>query len=782
MGLKDIFQLNTKNVFSDWTKKFSGVILYILITFLVIVLYLDQQTWLEKFNLKFQDLGYKFRGKSDSANELVILALDNRSLDQYGRWPWPRHQIAQLVQKLSQANPKVIYLDFYLPPDIVEDTSGGTSLLAEAIREGNNVILPLYFNYAEVGLTPTRYPDVLLQSTLFNIQDPIELSYQLPSSAKEIYYPSQALCEAAYALGHAIQTRDLDGKIRHESMLVRFDNNYYPSACLQIARRYYNLRIEDLKAGLNGKIYLGETLIPADNKYSLLINYTGPKQSYKHYSAASLLEGSLNPELFFRKIVLVGLTDLSTSQLKTPVSPHLPTVEKTANLVENIIRKNFLKTTSFLSILDLLLLILIGCFCAFVLPNVNLVQRLVILFVFFFVILNLSFILFSSFNIITKPFYPLLELFFFFVVSPGIKPKKEHLPKKRLREEVAAEQVEIKERFIPAEAEPEKTMRLDLPEERKERTATPTPVPFASVPEPLEEKTAYATERSTANIPVQQFGRYKVLEVIGKGAMGTVYKGIDPAIDRLVALKTIRFENIASPEELAELKDRLIREAQAAGRLSHPHILTVYDVGQEGDLYYIAMEYLQGYTLEKMTQKKAELNYKIVAKIMIQVCEALSYAHEKEIIHRDIKPANIMILNNFNVKVMDFGIARLGGSSMTQTGIAIGTPSYIAPEALQGKPGDKRSDIFSLGVVLYEILTGQKPFKGESLSSLIYSILNDQPPYPSAVNDKTPALFDRIAAKALMKNPEERYQNAQEMQTPLKEFISSFVVTRTFKI
>jgi serine/threonine-protein kinase len=183
-----------------------------------------------------------------------------------------------------------------------------------------------------------------------------------------------------------------------------------------------------------------------------------------------------------------------------------------------------------------------------------------------------------------------------------------------------------------------------------------------------------------------------------------------------------------------------------------------------------------------MIQKKSELNYKIVAKVMIQVCEALSYAHEKEIIHRDIKPANIMILNNFNVKVMDFGIARLGGSSMTQTGIAIGTPSYIAPEVLQGKSGDKRSDIFSLGVVLYEILTGQKPFKGESLSSLIYSILNDQPLYPSAVNDKTPALFDRIAVKALMKNPDERYQSTQEMQVPLKEFISSFVVTRTFKI
>jgi len=247
-------------------------------------------------------------------------------------------------------------------------------------------------------------------------------------------------------------------------------------------------------------------------------------------------------------------------------------------------------------------------------------------------------------------------------------------------------------------------------------------------------------------------------------------------------LKTIRLESIASPEELSELKDRLIKEAQAAGRLSHPNILTIYDVGQEGDLYYIAMEYLQGYPLDKMIQKKSELNYKIVAKIMIQVCEALTYAHENEIVHRDIKPSNIMILDSFNIKVMDFGIARLGGSSMTQTGIAIGTPSYIAPEVLEGKPADKRSDIFSLGVVLYEILTRQKPFKAESISALIYSILNNQPPLPSALNDKTPAIFDRVVGKALIKNPEERYQNAQEMEIPLKEFISSFVVTRSFKI
>jgi serine/threonine-protein kinase len=777
MGLRDLFHLNTKSAFSDWTRRFSGVILYILITFLVMVLYLDQQSWLEKFNLKFQDLGYKFRGKIETGNELVILALDRKSLDQYGRWPWSRDKLATLVEKLSSANPKVIYLDFYLPPDVVEDTSGRTELLSGAIRKAGNVILPLYFNFAEVGLTPTRYPDILLSSTLKNIQDREELSYDLPYKAKEVYYPDQTLAEAAYALGYVNQVRDLDKKVRHESMIVAYDDNFYPSVCLQIARRYLNLKMEDLKVEPGGKIYLKDTFIPTDNKLRFLINYDGPQGSLRYSSASSLLDGLFSPDLFFRKIVLVGLTDLTTSQINTPVSSRFPSVEKTACVVENILHKNFLKTSGFLSFLDFLVLILIGCFCAFVLPNVNLVQRLVILCVFLFVILNLSFILFSSFHMITKPFYPLLELLLFLLVSPGIKSQKASVQKIREEEEIK-EQVAIQERFIPAEPEPEKTMRLDMPAQVKEKT----PTPF-SPPKPLEETPTPKIEKSTSHISINQFGRYQVQEIIGRGAMGTVYKGVDPAIDRPVALKTIRLDTLASPEEMTELVDRLVKEAQAAGRLSHPNIVTIYDVGQEGDLYYIAMEYLQGYTLDKMIQKKSDLNYKIVAKIMIQTCLALSYAHEKGIIHRDIKPANIMILDNFDIKVMDFGIARLGGSStMTQTGMAMGTPSYIAPEILQGKTADKRSDIFSLGVVLYEILTGQKPFKGETISALMYSILNDQPLMPSAINEKTPTLFDRIVGKALEKVPEDRYQNASEMEVQLKEFLSSFVVTRTFRI
>jgi len=271
----------------------------------------------------------------------------------------------------------------------------------------------------------------------------------------------------------------------------------------------------------------------------------------------------------------------------------------------------------------------------------------------------------------------------------------------------------------------------------------------------------------------QNLGRYQIIEEIGRGAMGVVYRGIDPAINRPVALKTVRLDLAVPPAEKEELRARLMREAQAAGQLSHPNIVTIYDVGSQGDVYYIAMEYLKGYTLERAVEKKLTLNYKIFAKLMIQVCDALEYAHSNELVHRDVKPANIMVLDNFRVKVMDFGIARVTNSSMTQTGVALGTPSYISPEQLSGHGVDRRSDIFSVGVVMYELLTKDKPFAGESISKLIYNILNSAPRRPTQMDPNIPEAFDRICLKALEKDARQRYQYAADLARDLKEFIAS---------
>jgi serine/threonine protein kinase len=175
-----------------------------------------------------------------------------------------------------------------------------------------------------------------------------------------------------------------------------------------------------------------------------------------------------------------------------------------------------------------------------------------------------------------------------------------------------------------------------------------------------------------------------------------------------------------------------------------------------------------------MIKKKVKFNYRIIAQIIIQICTALDYAHSQGIVHRDIKPANIMVLNDYRVKVMDFGIARIDSNSMTKTGIAMGTPNYISPEQLKGLKTDSRADIFSLGVVMYEMLLGRRPFKGENITSLIYSIINKEPDKPSNINPQIPLLFDHIIDKALRKNPQERYQKATELVADLKDFVESF--------
>lgn len=752
--------------------KFSGFILFVLITVFVILLYGDSPQWLEKLDLGIQDLMYNFRGSIFPGDQIIIVGIDDEALRNMGDWPWHRDQLADLIYSVSLAEPKVLFLDDFLPPDVNEDTSGNTEILADLMGEFGNVIVPIYFSLSEVSLAQPETPSWVLKSALKTSPEKKPASL----SALQIFYPSEKIGFAAQDEGHANIMTDPDKVVRKEQLLISYQGNYYPSVSLQIAKNYLEAKNDHLKIG-DQRIILKDITIPTDKKGRMLINYNGSVKTFKHISAWEVLADRVNPQIFADKIVIVGLTNSNSTRIKTPVSGKMTSVERTANVVENIIHKNFLTPWSFW--FDLLLLILIGIFCAVVLPNVSLLYRLIILTVFFFVVVNLSFILFSSVAILTKPLYPILEILLFLAATPAIKPQKiKGTEEKKILE--PGEEILTK----VEEKESETTTKLTLQDQAAEppiiqkETKPSTDV----VDQIVRESKPLEKEKTTTPLDQTQFGRYRILDSLGKGAMGMVYKGEDPTIDRLVALKTIRLDSLASEDEIEELKQRLLMEAQAAGKLSHPNIVTIYDVGEEGGLQYIAMEYLKGYSLEKLIKKKTEPNYRIVAKIMIQVCDALSYAHQHGVIHRDIKPANIMILDDFQVKVMDFGIARFGATSMTQPGVAVGTPSYISPEQLQGKPADKRTDIFSAGVVLYEFLTRLKPFRGEDINSLMYTILNDTAPNPSAINDRIPTIFDRIVAKAMAKNPDERYQDASEISELLKEFVSSFVVTRSFKV
>ncbi len=265
---------------------------------------------------------------------------------------------------------------------------------------------------------------------------------------------------------------------------------------------------------------------------------------------------------------------------------------------------------------------------------------------------------------------------------------------------------------------------------------------------------------------ITHLGRYEIIGELGQGAMGVVYKATDPLIDRIVAIKTITLS--LAQEEREEYEARFYQEAKAAGRLSHPNIVTIYDVGRCGDIAYIAMEFLQGRELRDILNDEKLQPVDHVIDIVAQVAQGLAYAHEHGIIHRDIKPSNIMVGREGHVKITDFGIARMASSAVrTQTGMVLGSPKYMSPEQVMGKLTDQRSDIFSLGVMLYEMLTGHPPFMGENVNAIMYQTLNAIPQPPSSLNVAVPDMLNFIVAKALAKDVEHRYQNARDLANDL---------------
>ncbi len=779
-------------------KKFQGFILYILITLFVLALYLDRQPAVEKMDLKLADQMFRLRGNEPTGPEVAILQIDSRASDFLGRYPWDRERWAGVLNALSLYQPKVVVLD--LSTGLVDraDTAAlGPYLLADVLHREKNIVVPFSFIPSE-QTSPTLSTPGYFTAEAFPGGE-LELKSVPITAAGSVSYPERGFAERGAGLGHNTQLPDPDGTLRRHPLVVNHEGLYYPSLALTAARLYLGLSKTQCSILPGEGVKLGNSIIPTDREGRLFVNYAGPAGSFKTYNLSDVLQGQIDPHALKGKAVILAKAPLGLAgTFKTPVEPALPAAELTANLVESIIHRRFVKTLTISKFLDVSFLILIGFLAAFLLPQVSLTYRMIILGIFLVALTNLSFVLFNSFGILTKPFYAILELVFFLAASPVLKPKRTEV-------EVLDEYSYDYGQPERASSHPSASRRAETDMESGEATGdlvatgptaeTPTGavdrseyVRTEGMPEPeiiageetLYEQTSLAPKKTgSAPQPLDRpktLGRYEIQEVLGKGAMGTVYKGLDPAIDRLVALKTIRLDAMADESEIQELKERLVREAKAAGKLSHPNIVTIYDVGHEGDLQYIAMEYLEGYTLEEIIKRQVVLNYKIVAKLIVQVCDALDYAHDRGIVHRDIKPANIMVMNNFQVKVMDYGIARLETSaSMTQTGIAMGTPNYISPEQLQGKPVDRRSDIFALGVVMYEFLTHEKPFRGENLSQLIYNIINHNPPSLVEKDESIPMILNRVTMRAIAKDPLERYPRAGELAAELKDFLASFV-------
>jgi len=316
-------------------------------------------------------------------------------------------------------------------------------------------------------------------------------------------------------------------------------------------------------------------------------------------------------------------------------------------------------------------------------------------------------------------------------------------------------------------------LRRLMDAERAKPKAAPAPAPAA--PEKIiASPQAAAGGRAGAAVPAaaneQRLGRYQLEREIGRGAMGIVYLGRDTAINRMVAIKAIPLASEFSDAELVEARSRFFREAETAGRLNHPNIVTIYDVGEERGLAYIAMEYLKGRHLSDYAKSDNLMEPRKVLGIIARTADALGFAHKQQVVHRDIKPANLMYDPAADIlKITDFGIARLSGAGSTRTGIVLGTPSFMSPEQLEGRTVTGHSDLFSLGVSLFQLLTGQLPFAADSMTGLMQQIAEMPHPPLRAFRPDLPACVESVIDRALAKNPDARYDSGAQMAAALED-------------
>ena len=703
------------------------------------------------------------------------------------------------------------------------DSLDHDTMLANAISKAGNVVLPVYFDVTSEA-SDSQAPPFVHQHAYKIVKgtnNEWAVSSMLWFSKLKPLLPRFA--QAAAGIGHLNLFPDEDGYVRNQVHVLGYLKDiYFPSLPMEIVRLYKGLKDQDITVllgqGIDLKVSPSSTAhVPVvDPKMRTLINWNqGPGIAFHQTPFRKIYKNEIQTSLFRDKIVIIGPTVPGIGdRFVTPISGNLPGIEIIANSVANILNQRFIAHPAWISALEMGLLIVFGLFISFFLPRLKAgpgaLTSLGLLVGYF----SLGIILFFASNIWLRltPHLFLLVFGYLFVIS------KRFLITEKTKEKVEADSVETnkmlglsfqqqgmldlafeKFRKLPLEEEGVKDLlyNLGLDYERKRQFSKALATyqlivqdggSFKDLDERIPKlKQAEATlifgtggtkhpgeiaapMAETGTKPT--LGRYEIIGEIGRGAMGVVYKGEDPKIRRTVAIKTLSLSEF-DEGEVPEIKERFFREAESAGLLNHPNIVTIYDCGEEQDLAYIAMEYLEGEDLLPYTKKENLLPIRDVLDITAKVAEALDYAHKKNVVHRDIKPANIMRLKEtHDVKVTDFGIARITSSSKTKTGVVMGTPAYMSPEQVSGKKVDGRSDIFSLGVVLFELLTGQKPFKAEDMTSLMYKIANEPHPSPRSINPRIPTVVEKIIDKALEKDREKRYQSANQMAEQLKKVVT----------
>uniref|UniRef100_UPI0035AF5898 CHASE2 domain-containing serine/threonine-protein kinase n=1 Tax=Chitinimonas sp. TaxID=1934313 RepID=UPI0035AF5898 len=748
---------------------------------------------------KAYDLGVGLSSRAPS-DRIAIIEIDQQSIDNIGRWPWPRDVHAQLLDKLVAAKPKaVVSTILFTEPqqdrgtdvlrqirDIYRKQNAGTTVaadgtviagndqfgnlldeavskldfdgqLADSIGKGGNVLIPMLLARG----TPQGNPDAATPT--FITRNGLQAAGEAkPLSSAAMAAPIARLGEKAAAIGFMTSLPDSDGVVREDALVMSYYDQLYPSISLMTVAKTLNIPPKQISIKPGEGIQVGGLLIPTtahSTSYSYYYKPQNGRSAFPTDSFFDVLSGKVPAEKYRDKIVLIGSTaaGIGTSFV-TPIDPATSPVVLVANNISSLLQQDSFAVPGWGDYLRLALGLVVALYLTLLLPRLKAGPAAMVTGGSFAALLLTHFVLITTQLIWLK----LMSAAVLLVVGHLVLTTKRFLTTERgmERSELSAAesnrmlglafqgqgQLDMafdKFRKVPMDDSMADTLyNLALDFERKRQFNKAETVyqhiaafnpKFKDINKKLDRAHQMAetvilgggSNRSNASTLVLEggavekpmLGRYQVEKELGKGAMGVVYLGKDPKIGRVVAIKTMALSQEFEPGELEEARTRFFREAETAGRLNHPNIVTIYDAGEEHDLCYIAMEFLKGKDLAPQTKAGSLLPIPDVLNIAAQVADALDYAHKQSVVHRDIKPANVMYeMDTRIVKVTDFGIARITDASKTKTGMVLGTPSYMSPEQLSGKRVDGRSDLFSLGVMLYQMTVGTLPFQGESMA------------------------------------------------------------------
>jgi CHASE2 domain-containing sensor protein/predicted Ser/Thr protein kinase len=862
----------------------------LLIVILVLIVY-SSTSLIGNLERAVYDMGVRGSDRSPQDN-ISILAIDDSSLENLGRWPWSRGVHAEMISKLSGAGVKVVaytpvfseaqidtglqyindLVDFYQEAGLSQQPAEGAAdqlqkhrsaitkasgpvrgelltsfaaiqkpineienflkqaqnaldvdkVLAASIEKAGNVLTPMLVDYRyPQGNPDSELPEYIQKYAVQNVQDIIGaqgIGYEsLPMEISGLDIPLPEIGSASSGIGFINYYPDSDGGARTLPLVVDYYSTYLPAYALLIAARSLNLGMEDITINLGEGIQLGRLQIGTDGQ-SKMFNFFYQSEDggsiFPVDSFFDVLSDKVPVAKYKDKIVIVGITASGISKPQiTPISPNLSEAEALAHNVASILNEDFFTIPSWAGPLEFIVFLLIAGFIMFILPKLKAQMGAIVSVSLFLILFVTTYVLLTQKAVWLQLMLPAALL----ITGYVILTTKQFLVTERGKLSSDLESAESnkmlglafqgqgqldmafeKFRRCPKDdSTSESLYNLALDYERKRQFSKAGNVyqyiaqfnpKFRDVEQRIARskkmedtiilggKAGGGTSTSGtlimdgSDVEKPMLGRYQIQKELGKGAMGVVYQGIDPKISRVVAIKTMALSQEFDADELEDVKQRFFREAETAGRLNHPNIVTIYDAGEEHDLAYIAMEFLKGHDLGRYTKKDKLLPVKTVLQIIERAADGLNYAHTQNVVHRDIKPANIMYEpESGQIKITDFGIARITDSSKTKTGVVLGTPSYMSPEQLSGKKVDGRSDLFSLGVMLFQMLCGQLPFQADSMATLMYKIANDTPPSVLELNPELPPILEVVVAQAMEKKAEDRFQTGAEMVSMLQQ-------------